>query len=53
MNYTVLNMLYAFMTGLLCLHIFWFYLMIKGLLKRFTSKDGFRKAVSLTSSVNR
>lgn len=27
-NYSMLNMLFAFICGLLCLHVFWFYLMV-------------------------
>jgi ceramide synthetase len=38
MNYSVLNMMLAFLCGLVCLHIFWVSLMIKGALKR-TSKS--------------
>ena len=38
MQYPALNMLYAFMSGLCVLHVFWFYLMIKGFLRRFKSK---------------
>lgn len=52
MEYPALNMLYAFMCGLLCLHIFWFYLMIKGFFKRLSSKGGFRHGVSIPSTVN-
>jgi len=37
MNYSVLNMMLAFLCGLVCLHIFWFSLMIKAAL-RMTSK---------------
>lgn len=37
MNYSVLNMMLAFLCGLVCLHIFWVSLMIKGALRR-TSK---------------
>jgi ceramide synthetase len=51
-NHSLLNMLYAFVVGLTFLHVFWFYLMIKGLLRRFSSKEGFFNAVSLKSSVN-
>jgi ceramide synthetase len=52
-NYSMLNMLFAFICGLLCLHVFWFYLMIHGLVRRFRSKEGFSQEISLKSSVNR
>jgi hypothetical protein len=40
-NYSMLNMLLAFIGGLFCLHVFWFFLMLQGLLKRCKSKAGF------------
>ena len=40
-NYSMLNMLLAFIGGLFCLHLFWFFLMVQGLLKRCRSKAGF------------
>lgn len=52
-NYSMLNMLFAFIVGLVCLHLFWFFLMVQGLFRRCKSKEGFSKAVSLKSSVNR
>lgn len=52
-NYSMLNMLFAFICGLVCLHAFWFFLMVQGLARRFKSKKGFAQAVSLKSSVNR
>lgn len=52
-NYSILNMLFTFITGLACLHIFWLYLMIKGMLRRFTSKKAFYDGVSLSSSENK
>jgi TLC domain len=54
MHYQMLNMLYAFMTGLTCLHVFWFYLMIKGLVRRCRFKGGFfnTSIVSMKSNVN-
>lgn len=52
MQYPTLNMLYAFMCGLFLLHIFWFYLMVKGFFKRLTGKGGLRHGVSLKSTVN-
>jgi len=45
-------MLTTFLGVLFCMHIFWFYLMIKGILKRYYSKN-FKEGISLTSSVNR
>lgn len=51
-NYSMLNMLFAFITGLACLHIFWLFLMLQGLLRRFKSKK-FAEGVSLGSSENR
>jgi ceramide synthetase len=52
-QYSPLNMLFAFLIGLCCLHIFWFYLMVKGLVKRFRSKTSFKDAIIMSSSVNR
>jgi hypothetical protein len=52
-NFQMLNMLMAFIIGLLCLHVFWFFLMVQGLLRRSKSKKGFAKAVSLKTSENR
>jgi hypothetical protein len=40
MQYGALNMLKAFLTGLFFLHIFWFYLMASGFVRRFRSKKG-------------
>lgn len=40
-NYSVLNMLLAFICGLFCLHVFWFALMVLGIFKRCKSKAGF------------
>lgn len=51
-NYSVLNMLFAFLSGLACLHVFWFYLMVKGFMRRCKSKAGFVKGVSVVSTVN-
>lgn len=50
MQYQPLNMMTSFLWGLFCLHIFWFYLMVKGFLKRIRSKDG--NAVFMKSSAN-
>jgi hypothetical protein len=52
-NFSMLNMLFAFITGLFCLHIFWFYLMVSGLMRRVRSKSGFVNHISIGSSVNR
>ena len=52
-NYSMLNMLLAFISGLFCLHLFWFFLMVQGLVRRFKSKAGFSGAISLKSSANR
>jgi hypothetical protein len=52
-NFSMLNMLFAFISGLLCLHIFWFYLMVQGLFRRCRSKKGFVNHVSISGSVNR
>jgi hypothetical protein len=46
-------MLYAFMSGLVCLHIFWFYLMIGGLIKRMKSKRSVAQDIIIGSSTNR
>ena len=51
-SYPMLNMLYAFLSGLMVLHIFWFYLMIKGLIRRFDIKKGLNAEVSIKSIVN-
>jgi len=53
MQYPALNMLFAFLSGLCCLHVFWFYLMVKGLIRRSRSKTSFNDAVCMASSVNR
>jgi hypothetical protein len=53
MQYSALNMLYAFMSGLVCLHIFWFYLMIAGLMKRMKSKSSLSQDIIIGSSTNR
>ncbi len=52
MNYGLQNMLLGFLVGLTFLHVFWFYLMLKGFLRRCKSKEGFINAVSLKSSAN-
>lgn len=52
-QYPALNMIYAFLSGLCCLHVFWFYLMVKGFVRRYTSKTSFKDAVNMGSSVNR
>jgi TLC domain len=51
-NFSMLNMLFAFISGLLCLHVFWFYLMVQGLIRRFRSKN-FVNHISISGSVNR
>jgi ceramide synthetase len=53
MQYSALNMLYAFMSGLVCLHIFWFYLMIHGLIRRMTSKGPVSQNIIIGSTTNR
>jgi len=52
-NYSMLNMLFAFISGLLCLHVFWFYLMVQGFIRRCRSKKGFVNHVSISGSENR
>ena len=52
-NFSMLNMLFAFIVGLACLHLFWFFLMVQGLVRRIRSKDGFKHAISLKSNANR
>ncbi len=52
-NYSMLNMLFAFIVGLACLHVFWLYLMLKGMMRRFTSKKAFVDGVSLSTVENR
>lgn len=51
-NYSMLNMMFAFISGLACLHVFWLYLLLNGLVRRFKSKN-FVDGVSIGSSVNR
>lgn len=51
-QYPALNMLFAFLSGLFFLHIFWFYLMVKGFIRRLMSKGGLKNGVSLKSTVN-
>ena len=48
----MLNMMFAFIAGLACLHVFWLYLLLNGLVRRFKSKN-FVDGVSIGSSVNR
>jgi hypothetical protein len=52
MNGNFVSMLTAFLSVLFLMHIFWFYIMIKGIIKRFSHKD-FRNQVSLKNSENR
>lgn len=52
-NYSMLNMLFAFISGLACLHIFWLYLMLKGMLRRLSSRKALIDGVSLSSSENK
>lgn len=52
MNGNFVSMLTAFLSVLFCMHIFWFYIMLKGLVKRFSKKD-YRNQVSLQNSENR
>ncbi len=52
-NLSMLSMLLLFTCALACLHVFWFYLMVMGLVRRFKSKAGFSQEISLKSSVNR
>ena len=51
-NYSMLNMMFAFISGLACLHVFWLYLLLKGLFGRLKSKN-WKDEVSIGSSVNR
>ena len=51
-NFQLVSMLSAFLCALCCLHVFWFYLMVKGLVKRMMSKN-WKEQVSLQSSSNR
>lgn len=51
-NYSYMTMLTAFLSILVCLHLFWFYLMIKGLYKRARSKKSFKDGVSLAGTTN-
>ena len=53
MQYGALNMLYAFMSGLVCLHIFWFYLMVMGFVKRYFSGKDLMHGIVIVGNVNR
>jgi hypothetical protein len=52
-NANLICMLTGFLCVLFFLHCFWFYLMFKGLMKRFGSKSGFNGHVSLGSNENK
>ena len=52
-NFSMLNMLFTFICGLFILHIFWFYLMVHGLVRRLTSKSGFKNTISLQGIENK
>lgn len=41
--YNLLNMLFAYLSCLWCLHVFWFYLMVKGMVRRLLMKKGFEE----------
>ena len=51
-NYSMLNMLFAFISGLACLHIFWLFLLLQGLVRRVASKK-FTDGVSIGGSENK
>ena len=53
MPYSALHMLLAFLSGLVCLHIFWFYLMVAGFIRRWRSKGSMTQGVIMGGSVNR
>jgi hypothetical protein len=53
MQYGALNMLYAFMSGLVCLHVFWFYLMVAGFVRRYFSGKGLMHGIVIVGNVNR
>jgi hypothetical protein len=46
-------MLYAFMVGLVGLHIFWFYLMVSGFIRRYMSDKGLTHGIVIGGTVNR
>ena len=50
-NMAMITMLTAFLSLLFCLHVFWFYLMVKGLVKRF--KTSFSNGISLSTNENK
>ena len=52
MNGNFVSMLSTFLSVLFCMHVFWFYIMLKGLAKRL-SKSDYKNHVSMQSSVNR
>lgn len=52
MDYAMLNMLFAFMSALVCLHLFWFYLMVKGFLRRCRGDFFNTNLVEIKSNVN-
>ena len=49
--YSMLNMLGSYLSVLFCLHVFWFYLMVKGMVRRLFIKKGFEE-VALTGHAN-
>jgi TLC domain len=53
MQYGALNMLYAFLSGLVCLHIFWFYLMVNGFIRRLRSKGSLTSGIIMSGTANR
>jgi hypothetical protein len=52
MNFNSVAMLSGFLSVLFCLHLFWFYLMLKGIIKRLSKKD-YKNDVSLQNNENR
>lgn len=52
MNGNSVAMLSGFLFVLFCLHVFWFYIMLKGLIKRFSKQD-YKNEISLANNENK
>ena len=52
MNGNFVSMLSTFLSVLFCMHVFWVYIMLKGLVKRL-SKSDYKNHISMQSSENR
>lgn len=53
-NYSIATMLFCFLFGLLFLHIYWSYLLVRGAIKKLLpSKDGKRQQITFKGLANR